>query len=277
MKRWLWLAVLAAAVLAGAAGAALALRDRSAPAEPITVSETFLPPTPSPTPEPAPEPTPRPLPVKYRPAPTPLPVYEDVAAWQEVNPDVVGTLEWGDGEYLPVLQDNDNEYYLHHDINYNYSAKGTLFLDTYCTVEPRDLNWIIYGHNMQSGAMFGRLSAFRQLSFEQAHPHIIFTTLHAKHTYKIIAVLDIDVTPSSWRFFDVMQYNWATKEELDGYFHRIRDEAAYDIWDDVTMRDHTLILSTCSYVYADSRFIVVAKELIPPKVRVPMTWIRMAK
>ena len=258
-----------AAVLAIAAGAALAVLTRPEPApEPaVAVSEVYVSPSPTPSPAPTPVPTPSPTP-EPTPSPTPTPVYEEVAEGQAINPDVIGILEWGDGEKLYVLQDDDNDYYLHHDMYYNYSQNGSLFIDTRCTLDPPDQNWIIYGHNMKTGAMFGRLSRYRDPSFVEAHPYVVLTLLHEKLWYEPIACLDIEADETSWRYFKATEFNFDTDEEYYAYMHYIRDNAAYDIWQDVTPEDRTLVLSTCSYVYNNSRFMVVCR-LIPDPAAAP--------
>ncbi len=259
--------ILAAVLLVLAAVAAwVFLRPASAPApepEEAAVSETIPPETPEPTPEPTAAPTPMPT-LRPTPEPTPEIIYDEVAAGQEENPDIIGILEWGDGEREFVLQDDDNNYYLHHDMYYNSSQNGSIFIDTRCTIDPQDQNWIIYGHNMKSGAMFGRLSRYRDQSFTEEHPYVVLTLLHEKQYYAPIACLDIETDETSWRFFDMWSFNFDSEEAQKEYMDYLHENSAYDIWQDVTMQDHTLILVTCSYVYNNSRFIVVCKQIDDP-------------
>lgn len=279
MKRWI--AAACGILLLGAAGG-LFLRfygnGRQEELVLMQVSETFVPPTPipaatpSPTPSPTPEPTPDPTP-----EPTPTPTYEEVAEGQRRNPDVVGILEWGDGEKRYVLQDNDNEYYLHHDIDGNETASGSLFLDALCSLDPPDQNWLIHGHNMKSGDMFGRLYRYRERSFVEEHPTVVFTLLHEQITYKPIAVLDVDVDPDSSRYFRIREFNFDSYTNYYEYMHYYRDKSAYDIWEEVEPGDQTLILSTCSYVYNNSRLLVVCKRIPDPNAEEPAETARPAK
>lgn len=265
MGKKLWGLVLAAALLAGGILAYAATRAKP---EPMTeISASYTTPEPAPTPTPTPAPAPRPM-LKSAPAPTPSPTppptYDEVAEGQDINPDVIGVLRWGDGEKLYVLQDDDNDYYLHHDIYNNYAANGSLFIDARNLFDPPDQNWVIYGHNMASGAMFGRLSRYRERSFVEAHPYVILTLLHERLYYEPIAVLDIETDTSSWRYFKLSEFNFETDGDYYEYMSYFRDHAAYDIWQEVTPRDRTLILVTCSYVYNNSRLIVVCRQVPDP-------------
>jgi len=266
MRKRLWLIVLSAVLLAAAAGV-YAYYSRSEP-EPAAaaVSAPFVRPTPEPTPEPTPTPVPTPLrtPVPT-PTPAPTPFYDEV--WQglvEVNGDVKGVLEWGDGEKLYVLQDHDNDFYLHHDEYGAYSQNGSLFFDARNTLEPPDRNWLIYGHNMKSGAMFGRLYRYRERSFVEAHPYVVLTLLHERLYYEPIAVLDIETDESSRRYFRLWEFNFETDDDFYEYMHYFRDNAAYDIWQEPEPGDRILILVTCSYVYNNSRLIVVCRQVPDP-------------
>ena len=57
---------------------------------------------------------------------------------------------------------------------------GTLFLDERCSVsaDAPTANWLIYGHNMHDGSMFGQLVRYRDEDFYKAHPTFTFDTLY---------------------------------------------------------------------------------------------------
>ena len=74
------------------------------------------------------------------------------------NDDLIGWISIpGTRIDYPVMQTADNEYYLDHNINQEEDKNGTLFLDSACDVVTPSTNFIIYGHNMRSGNMFGNL------------------------------------------------------------------------------------------------------------------------
>lgn len=75
----------------------------------------------------------------------------------QLNKDIKG---WIEIEKLninyPILQANDNEYYLKRDYNKQKNISGSIFLD-YRNNEFEDKNTVLYGHNMKNGSMFGNL------------------------------------------------------------------------------------------------------------------------
>ena len=67
------------------------------------------------------------------------------------------------GGAFPVMQSDDNEYYLYHDIDGygNGSASHSSIFKDYRNDESlRDDFTIIYGHNMSDGSMFGKLAKY---------------------------------------------------------------------------------------------------------------------
>jgi hypothetical protein len=59
------------------------------------------------------------------------------------------------------------EFYLHADVEGEYSFMGTPFLDSRCTTESDNL--IIYGHNIRGGRMFGLLHGYRKTEYYKEH------------------------------------------------------------------------------------------------------------
>ena len=69
----------------------------------------------------------------------------------------------------PVMQGEDNEYYLNHDFDGSPLKAGSVFLD--CRCENRFMNPvnILYGHNMKNGSMFAQVTSYTTDSFFEAH------------------------------------------------------------------------------------------------------------
>ena len=64
----------------------------------------------------------------------------------------------------PVVQGDDNKFYLEHNFSKEYSISGTLSVD-YRNDINKDKNIIIYGHNMRNGTMFNELKKFKDEEF----------------------------------------------------------------------------------------------------------------
>ena len=61
------------------------------------------------------------------------------------NKDIIGYLKIDNILNTPVLQGNDNYYYLNHNINKEIDKKGSVFLDYRNNISDKKL--IIYGHS----------------------------------------------------------------------------------------------------------------------------------
>ena len=88
----------------------------------------------------------------------------------------------------PVVQGDDNEYYLHRDINRDYLFAGSIFMDTYNTPSFYNYNTIIYGHNMRDGSMFARLKDFTDKQTYEKCRYFWVMTPDGDYLYEICSV-----------------------------------------------------------------------------------------
>lgn len=91
-----------------------------------------------------------------------LPAYESL---HERNPDYWGWLriEGTQIDYPVMYTPEEPEKYLHRDFDGNPSARGVPFLDASCTGNCG--NYLLYGHHMKDGTMFGTLSAYAKADY----------------------------------------------------------------------------------------------------------------
>ena len=85
-----------------------------------------------------------------------------VGELKEEYPDVVGFVNVPTlGISYPVVQTDNNDYYLNHLINGEESASGSVFLDYRIDSDPQNSrNVVLYGHNMNDGSMFHKIEKF---------------------------------------------------------------------------------------------------------------------
>lgn len=189
------------------------------------------------------------------------PLLEKYAALYEENHDLAGWLSI-EGTVIdyPVMQCEDDEYYLHHDFYGNDSKYGCLYVRGVADVDTPGTNFIIYGHNMKDGSMFGDLDLYRRESFYREHPTISFDTLYEERTYEVLAVFRSQVYRSGEDAFRYYQfYEAQTQEAFDYFYDNIKELALYDTGVTAEFGDTFLTLSTCAYHVEDGRFVVVAK------------------
>lgn len=187
-----------------------------------------------------------------------LPQYQDL---YEKNSDFVGWLRMeGTNIDYPVVQiPNDNSYYLRRGFDRFYSPTGTLFLDGRCTMgESSSTNWLIYGHNVMDGSMFGTLTAYEDETFYREHPTFTFDTLTETGTWQVFAALHTrlgaDALPY-YAFFDA-----SNRAEWQEWVNAICELSLYDTGVSPQYGDQLLTLSTCGAARSgtDERFAVLA-------------------
>lgn len=189
---------------------------------------------------PAPEVSPAPAAVREV-----LPRYREL---YEQNPDLVGWLriEGTDIDYPVVQAAGDNEYYLRRGFDRLYATGGTLFLDARCDVGfngSPTADWLVYGHNMADGSMFGTLARYADETFWEEHPAFTFDTLYEEGTWQVAAVLRTELGADElpyYAFFDA-----ASRGEWQAWMDAILPKALYETGVVPRYGDQLLTLSTC--------------------------------
>ncbi len=192
----------------------------------------------------------------------PVMLAQYVALYKENN-DLTGWLSI-EGTVIdyPVMQCGDDEYYLHHDFYGNEDKYGCLYVREMADVNTPGTNFIIYGHNMKDGSMFGDLDLYRDEGFGREHSLVSFDTLYEERTYEIVAVFLSRVYNSDEEAFKYYQFYQAdTQEEFDYFYENIKKLSLYDTGVEAEFGDTFLTLSTCAYHVDDGRLVVVAKKI----------------
>ena len=162
----------------------------------------------------------------------------------------------------PVMQTDNNDYYLSHNYNKENDNNGSLFLDCSCELYPQSTNMIIYGHHMKSGNMFGNLQKFAKESYYKEHPTISFDTIYEKGTYEIMYVFYSKVYGNDDLVFKYYQFiNANSEKEFEYYMSEMEALSLYDTGFTASYGDTLLTLSTCDHSQTDGRFAVVAKRI----------------
>ena len=82
----------------------------------------------------------------------------DFGKLKEINQDSVAWIKISNTNInYPIMQANDNEYYLKKDIYKKYSSCGSIFMDYRNNKQFTDKNTVIFGHNLTLGMMFSDL------------------------------------------------------------------------------------------------------------------------
>ena len=182
---------------------------------------------------------------------------------QEENPDIVGWLEIeGTSINYPVLQGNDNEYYMTHNYKKQKSKNGSIFLTKDYDWSIPSSNLLIYGHNLSNGTMFQELLKYEKEDFYKKHPIIRFTTNNEDAEYEIISAFKSRVYYKSEK--NVFRYyyfvNAKTEAEYNEFVQNAKKASLYNIDKTAQYGEQLITLSTCSYHVEDGRFAVVGRK-----------------
>ena len=94
------------------------------------------------------------------------PLLDDYKNLYLKNTDIIGWLKIADTNIdYPVMQTDNDTYYLTHDFDGNEDKNGCLFMDSKCDPVKPSTNLIIYGHHMKSGRMFGKLVNYKDSKY----------------------------------------------------------------------------------------------------------------
>lgn len=106
----------------------------------------------------------------------------DIAALQEKYPNAWGILEKEDGTAFPIVSTNsrdEEDYYLKHNLDGEYSSSGTVFLDHQNDKNMNNQVTRLWGHNLYGGNMFGDLTEYQnqgQSFYDQNKTYTLYTS-----------------------------------------------------------------------------------------------------
>lgn len=181
------------------------------------------------------------------------PITVDFAALKEKCPDIVGWLYCSDSPInLPVVQGEDNDYYLRRLIDGSGNNSGTVFADYRNAPDFSDRNTILYGHNMKNRSMFGSLSDYRNQGYYDAHPVMWFLTPEKAYKLELVAGF---VTPSNGDIYSVLQ----SDEEAYALMQEAVAASTFATELELVPGDRYLMLSTCSYEFRNARYVLAGR------------------
>lgn len=174
----------------------------------------------------------------------------------EYNKDTVGWIRLNNKKIdYPIVQADDNNYYLKKSFHNKTDSYGSIFLDYRNNTTFSDANTIIYGHNMNNNAMFGTLrETLEETYFDSREKRIIEIFLPTGLTkYEIFSVYLIEQEE---------YYIPKTKEEFTEFLNTIKERSIYDFGIEIGTGDRILTLSTCDdEINTSKRLLIHAKAI----------------
>lgn len=166
----------------------------------------------------------------------------DFTELKQVNPDTVGWLYVNNTKInYPIVQSNDNSFYLTHSFKKGYSATGWIFADYRSNLTDLEKNTVIYGHGRLDNVMFGSLDDTLSSSwYTNPENHIIkLSTPTQNMLWQIISIYTI---PSESYY---LTHTFENDESYKKFLNTIIGRSIYNFNVGVTTHDHILTLSTC--------------------------------
>ena len=179
--------------------------------------------------------------------------FEDL---QKINPDTVGWIEMiGTNINYPIVQGNDNLEYINKDIFGYSTASGSIYLAAENNLDFSDWYNLIYGHHMNSGAMFGDIEKYLDPEFFRSHTDGIIQTKNGNYSIHVFACVRTNAYEET-----VYQLETDAEERYPELKKYMEEHAVNhtEIPDNVS-DGFILGMSTCADAATDARIVLFAK------------------
>ena len=172
------------------------------------------------------------------------------------NDDIIGNIKVSGtdiDEY--IVQTNDNNYYLNHNLKKEYDIAGAVFMDYRNSIDDKKL--LIFGHNARKldTVPFHELEKF------------LDETFYRENKYIDLKLGDID---SKWLIFSVMIVkkgdNTHMKLEFNDnswleHLNYLKNNSIYETGVDVNSEDRIVVVQTCNYHPENTYILICAKKI----------------
>ena len=142
---------------------------------------------------------------------------------------------------FPIVQANNNSYYLTHNFDKKYNVAGWIFADYKNKLDGTDRNIVVYGHNMRNNSMFGSLKDVitEEWYNNEENKYITFVTENDYQTYQVFSVYQIKTE-------DYYIQTEFKSNEFTEFIDTITKRSKKYFGINVSKEDTILTLSTCA-------------------------------
>lgn len=156
----------------------------------------------------------------------------ETVGWIQVN---------GTNINYPIVQYENNSFYLEHDFYKRKTNIGWIFADYRDNMENLNNNTIIYGHNLVNRTMFGSLPYLlnkKWFNYQNNH-YIKLSTKTSNTIWQIFSVYKIEPTT------DYLQSVFNSTENYQNFLNMLKNRSIKDFNVDLNYTDKIITLSTC--------------------------------
>lgn len=151
----------------------------------------------------------------------------------------------------PIMQTDDNSYYLSHLPDGSNNRLGSIFLDKSVDSDFSSPVSIIYGHMVQDEEMFGTLKNYRKQDFYEKHSQLELYTTDGEKDIILLAAYLVDGSSNPF------PNEFVTAEDFYSYIDKIKSKSFFESKETAVFGDKLIILSTCAYDFDDARLAIV--------------------
>lgn len=172
-----------------------------------------------------------------------LPFYEvDFTALKEKNPDTVAFIHMqGNNINYPVVQTDNNDYYLKHAYDRSKNSAGWVFMDYRNNITTLSDNTVIYGHGRLDETVFGSLkNALTKTWQANKENYVIWLTTEKENL--VFQIFSIYTIPSENYYIETDFSSSADKEK---WLNTMKERNTTSFDTSVNTNDKILTLSTC--------------------------------
>ncbi len=172
-----------------------------------------------------------------------LPFYEvDFTALKEKNPDTVAFIHMqGNNINYPVVQTDNNDYYLKHAYDKSKNSAGWVFMDYRNNITTLSDNTVIYGHGRLDETVFGSLKNALTANWQaNKENYVIWLTTEKENL--VFQIFSIYTIPSENYYIETDFSSSADKEK---WLNTMKERNTTSFDTSVNTNDKILTLSTC--------------------------------
>ncbi len=174
---------------------------------------------------------------------------------KQKNSDTVGFIKVnGTNVNYPIVQTNNNSFYLKHAFDKSKNSAGWVFADYRNNMINFDKNTVIYGHSRSNQTVFGSLKKVLNKSwYENKDNHVIKLSTPSENTlWQIVSIYTIK--PESYyittKFSD---------KQYQEFIKTVKERSQINFSGSLNESDKILTLSTCEDVAGTTRLVIHAK------------------
>jgi len=175
---------------------------------------------------------------------------ENVIGWINVN---------GTNIDYPVVQADDNDFYLDHNYKGEKDSYGSIYMDFRNVSVERDDNIIIYGHKIRDGSMFSDLANYTNgnsyKDYFEKNNTITLDLNGGRTTWEIYSTYVVNLDQEDYYLYTI----YKDKQNYLDFVEETKERSLVKKDIEITKDDTIISLVTCNFWYDNARVILHGK------------------